>query len=207
MIRLRQAAILLSALLLAGGVFWLLGFAAFSQQARQKSRRPAQADGIVALTGGQDRIATALRLLQSGVAPVLLISGVSVRTELAELARRVQPDGASLTGEPWASRITLGHTAQSTAGNADEIAPWAREHDIHSLIVVTAGYHMARALLEIGRALPGVTLIPMRVQPAVPRGNADWGTLSLLANECDKWVVARLGLARPMRNWVGGEAG
>jgi len=184
---------------LCGGALWLLGFTVFSHAARQKTRPPVTADGIVALTGGADRIETALRLLQDGVAPVLLISGVAVRTELAELSRRLQPDGPAFTSAPWVSRITLGRTAQSTVGNADEIAPWVRAHAVNRLIVVTAGYHMPRALLEIGRALPGVQLYPVAVQPPALRGRADFGTLSLLANEYDKWIAARLGLARVMR--------
>ena len=40
---------------------------------------------------------------------------------------------------------------------------------MHSLIVVTAGYHMPRALAELRRALPDVTLYPVPVQPPAMR--------------------------------------
>ena len=67
------------------------------------------------------------------------------------------------------------------------------------LIVVTAGYHMPRALLEIGRALPGVALYPAPVQPPAMRGPLDLGTARLLANEYDKLLAVRLGLTRLAR--------
>ncbi len=61
---------------------------------------------------------------------------------------------------PLAAHVTLGRSATSTLGNAEETATWVRTHDIHSLIVVTADYHMPRALLEMEREMPGVTLYP-----------------------------------------------
>ena len=57
------------------GVAWSLGFAVFLGAAREPEPLPARADGIVVLTGGADRIAAGLRLLEEGRAPTLLISG------------------------------------------------------------------------------------------------------------------------------------
>lgn len=176
----------LTRLLLAAGILWLAGFAWFEYQARHKRHPPATADGILALTGGADRIEAALHLLDQNVAPVLLISGVG-RAELPGLAARAQLDAGRL-----AARVTLGHAAQSTLGNAEEVVPWAAEHGIRTLIVVTAGYHMPRALLEIGRTLPGVTLYPVPVIPPALRHAPDSGTLALLANEYDKLLAAWL---------------
>ena len=71
---------------------------------------------------------------------------------LADLVR-----GAGLAPELAASvagRVTLGHAAASTRGNARRDRAWARERGIRSVRVVTAGYHMPRALLELRRALP-----------------------------------------------------
>jgi uncharacterized SAM-binding protein YcdF (DUF218 family) len=155
------------------------------------------ADGIVVLTGGAERIETALRLLAQGRAPVLLVSGVGRGTELAEMAHRVQLDPALL-----AERVTLGRTATTTIGNAAETAAWAQAHMVRRLIVVTAGYHMPRALLEIGYALPGVALYPAPVQPPAMRGPLDFGTTRLLASEFDKLLAVRLGITRLAR---GGE--
>ncbi len=176
------------AALLAAGVAWGAGFAWFSVVARQKGRAPAAADGIVALTGGADRIEMAVRLLQDGVAPVLLISGVAGGADLGGLIPHMAGDRAAL-----APRITLGRAATSTIGNAAETVAWARARNLRRLVVVTAGYHMPRALLEIGHAMPEAELIPM----PVPRTAVK---LRVLASEFDKLLAVRLGLTGL---WVG----
>lgn len=176
--------------LLVASIGWLAGFGWFEHQARHKRPAPAHADGILALTGGADRIETALRLLDADVAPVLLISGVG-RVDLAELAARARLDSGRL-----AARVTLGHAATSTLGNAEEVIPWAILHNVRTLAVVTAGYHMPRALLELGRTLPGVTLLPVPVIPPALRQPRTIATLALLANEYDKLLAALVGWPR-----------
>ena len=189
----RWPAIALTAILLAAGL-WSVGFTLFVQQSRRAADPPPDADGIVALTGGADRIETALRLLAQDKAPALLISGVGRGSDLAELARRVQLDPATL-----GQRVTLGHDATSTTGNAAETAIWARRNAIRRLIVVTAGYHMPRALREIARVLPDIALYPVPVQPPALRGPIDLAGMHLLASEYDKLLAAWLGLTRLAR--------
>ncbi|MEJ1975720.1 MAG: YdcF family protein [Acetobacteraceae bacterium] len=99
-------------------------------------------------------------MFAAGRARLLLVSGVARGAGLPGLIRRTDLDPA-----PLAAHITLGHLAKSTLGNAEETATWAREHGIRSLIVVTAGYHMPRALLEMSRTMPDVTFYPAPVQP------------------------------------------
>lgn len=186
-------------LLLALFCAWAGGFAWFVYAARRPGPPAPPADGIVALTGGADRVETALRLLAQGRAPRLLISGVARGVDLDDLARRVRvapdaPEGEAME-RAMSGRVTLGRAA-STVGNAVETAVWARAHGLRSLLVVTAGYHMPRALLEIGRALPGVVLYPVPVQPPALRGAGDLGTTRLLAVEYTKLLAAHLGLAR-----------
>ena len=60
-------------------------------------------------------------------------------------------------------RITLDRAAASTHGNAVQTTAWAREHAVGSLIVVTAAFHMPRAMAELSRALPNVRLYAMPV--------------------------------------------
>ncbi len=59
--------------------------------------------------------------------------------------------------------VDLGFRAENTLGNARETAPWVARHHYHTLIVVTADYHMPRALLELHAAMPGVALYPFPV--------------------------------------------
>lgn len=178
--------------LLALGLLWGVGFLLFDRAVRRPAPPPPAADGIVALTGGADRIDEALHLLATGRAPLLLISGVGRGLDLADLVRHQPLTAAPIA--PMTGRITLGRTATSTWGNAAETAAWAHAHGMGSLIVVTAGYHMPRALLEIGRALPGVRLYPVPVQPPAMRGVMEWATVRLMASEFDKYLAVRLGL-------------
>ena len=173
---------------------WLAGFVWFVQQAVLPSPAPPAADGIVALTGGADRVATAITMLRQNRARVLLISGVGPNTPELVLFRGTGIDPASVAG-----RVTFGRSATDTLGNASEAAAWARANGVHSLIVVTAGYHMKRAITELGRALPDVTLYPQAVLPPALRGFTQLSTLRLLAHEYTKWLAAELGLSRLQR--------
>jgi uncharacterized SAM-binding protein YcdF (DUF218 family) len=187
--RLTAAAGLAALLALA----WAAGFAWFVHRANLVAEAPAQADGIVALTGGSGRVEAALRLLAEGRARIALLSGIGGGAELAQLARR-----AGLDPVPLGSRVTLGRNATSTRGNATETASWARDNDVRSLIVVTAGYHMPRALTELAHAMPDVALYPVAVMPPAmqgPGGVRDAATLRLLAEEYTKWLASTLGLS------------
>jgi uncharacterized SAM-binding protein YcdF (DUF218 family) len=170
------------------GLLWAVGFAWFLSTALTETPPPPAADGIVALTGGAGRVETALRLLADGRARLLLVSGVGGAAEFTELARLAGVD------PHLGSRVTLGRVAASTRGNAAETADWARNNAIRSLIVVTAGYHMPRALAELTRALPGVSLYPAPVLPPALRGGNPTSMLRLLAGEYTKWLAAEVGL-------------
>jgi len=182
--KLAPALIVLAALALA----WGAGFAWFLHAAWVSTEPPAAADGIVALTGGAERVETALKLFAEGRARVLLISGVGGAADFAALAHRAGVDPA------LRARVTLGRTAATTRGNATETADWAHANGLKSLIVVTAGYHMPRALAELSRAMPGLALYPAPVQPPAMR-QPDFTALRLLAGEYSKWLAAEAGLS------------
>lgn len=160
-------------------LLWLAGFAWFLRLVEQTPPAPPRADAIVVLTGGAGRVEAALHLLAEGRARIALVSGVGGAAEFAVLARHAGVD--PVLGQ----RVTLGRAAQSTRGNAIETAAWARANDVHSLIVVTASYHMPRGLTELARAMPGVTLYPAPVTPDAP-----W---RLLIGEYSKFVASELG--------------
>ena len=148
-------------------------------------------DAIVVLTGGSQRVQTGLQLLAAGKAKKLFVSGVYHGTDVAALLRvqRQSPDAVQCC-------LVLGHTADNTYGNALETAAWMRQEDFHSLRLVTANYHMRRALLEFSRAMPETRIIPHPVFPDTVRER--WwawpGTLDLIIGEYDKYLWA---LVRP----------
>ncbi len=183
----RRALLLLLALVLPLG----LGFLGFLHAASAGPVDPAQhTQGIAVLTGGAERVATGLRLLRQGHGDWLLVSGVYPDAMLEEL------DGAEALG-PLAQRVTLGRRAASTRGNAREVASWAQAHRLHSVRVVTAGYHMPRALVELRRAAPELVLLPWPVTPPRLReAGAAWRprTWRLLLGEYAKLLAAWSGL-------------
>jgi uncharacterized SAM-binding protein YcdF (DUF218 family) len=168
---------------LAGGFLWF----AFNV-VRGQAPLDRTADGIVALTGGASRIADAVELLASGRGRRLLITGVGPTTNAVELMR-LAPDHAR-----WFDCcVDLDHTAANTVGNAVQTRRWARERGFRSLLVVTSGYHMPRAMLEIGHRLPDVTLIPFPVFPGQVRAELWWrhpSTAKLMVVEYLKFLVA-----------------
>jgi uncharacterized SAM-binding protein YcdF (DUF218 family) len=170
------------------------GFAAFVQVAIDPATpQPGETDGIIVLTGGTDRVGTGFRLLAGGQAPRLLISGAHPEANLAEIAA-----AAGIDAGPFAGRVTIGHAAASTRGNAAEAAAWARAGDMRSLRIVTAGYHMPRAMLEMRRALPQTRLVDHRVPSAALRApGAAWRPQlwALLAGEYARYLGAWAGLS------------
>lgn len=185
-------------LLLVGGaavavvLAWGAGFVWFMRTISHYPAPPPHTDGIVALTGGAARVETALHLLATGRADRLLLSGIGGGAELGELAHLAAVDPA-----PLAARVTLGRDATSTRGNAAETRLWAQANHIHSLLVVTAYYHMPRALIELGRTLGDVRIYPYPVlspeegaQPS--RYQVPW---RVVVAEYTKYLLAAAGVS------------
>ncbi len=162
------------------------GFVWFVHLADSRAQAPVHADGIVAFTGGPERVETALRLLADGRADRLLLSGIGGGAELSELAHRAGVDPL-----PLAPRVTIDRNAATTKGNALATADWAHSNNIRSLLVVTAAYHMPRALTELTRTLPGVALHPL---PVAPPDRSTESPLRLMAEEYIKFIATATGL-------------
>jgi uncharacterized SAM-binding protein YcdF (DUF218 family) len=168
-----------------GAGFWWFVWSVPTQEVQLNG----SADGIVVLTGGSSRVADAIELLSEGRGKRLLITGVHRATTASEIAR-VAPAYQRLI----ACCVDLDHSALNTVGNAVETKRWVVKRDIKSLVVVTSNYHMPRALAELGRQLPGVTLIPYPVLPEKVRTDQWWEptTARLLLSEYLKYIVAQL---------------
>ena len=167
----------------------VLGFVSFADGLPRNETRVANpADGIVVLTGGASRIVDALELLAAGRGKRLLISGVHPSTPPDELTR-VNPEFERLLE----CCIDLGHEATNTIGNAVETGRWVREKNFRSIIVVTSGWHMPRALIEIENELPDVKVVPYPVVSERMREDAWWSdapTVRLLLIEYVKYLAS-----------------
>ena len=180
---------LLRASLALGGL-WLAGFVWFVQDASSPPVTATVCDGIVALTGGEQRVDTAITLLRGGYGHLLLISGVGPHVTLQHILHLQQEPLSS----PLAARITLGRRATSTIGNAHETAEWAMDNRLHRLLVVTSGYHIRRAILEIHRTAPDLDLIAYPVVPLALQGVPSRRTLFLMFREYNKLLGAEIGV-------------
>lgn len=159
-------------------LIWLVGLFAFADRVRNftPAPEPTRADGIVALTGpSAERVNVAIRLLEQDKGERVLISGVNREVRRQEL-RELTPGSNRL----FNCCVDLGFEAETTNGNAQEIAAWARSKGYDSLIVVTSDYHMPRSLLEIRGAAPGVELTPYAVStPSLD--NSGWWRAAVTA--------------------------
>ncbi len=138
--------------LAAGGIGLVAlaaGFLVFvALLARQERTPEGRTDGIVALTGGAQRIGDAIDLLAAGYGRRLLITGVNERTSREEIAR-LNPTQRQLIS----CCVDLDYRARNTIGNAIETRRWMRTHHFSTVAVVTSNYHMPRTLIELDHAL------------------------------------------------------
>ncbi|MDD3029094.1 MAG: YdcF family protein [Alphaproteobacteria bacterium] len=195
---------LLAAFIVLGlvlGGLWLGGFLIFIQnitfwQTPGVLDDAKEAEAIVVLTGGSERLATGLSLLEAHKGKKLFISGVHENLSLDEVLRSL-----SLSPELKACCVTLGYEATSTHTNAQETRVWMESQGMTSMRLVTSNYHMPRSLLLFHAAMPDMTIIPTPVAPDKVKLRTWWehpGTANLLITEYSKFLVAviclRLGI-------------
>jgi len=172
----------------------------FAGAVPQADKDLSQARAIVVLTGGSDRVRTGLAALEDNPQAKLFISGVPARVGPDDLWRAL----GEAPSDQVAGRIVLGHAAADTRGNARETAAWIQRTGYRTVRLVTAAYHMRRALLELRAQMPDVRFLPDPVYPPHVKQDEWWrypGTAALLAMEFNKYLVAwvrlTLGLGAP----------
>ena len=192
--RLRQ---LLALMVLATIALFFAGFAVFIMTSpTPPGGFSGQADGIVVLTGGPQRINEALELLRNHQGRRLLITGVHPHTSERRLSQ--------LSGEQslFDCCVDIDRIAADTRGNAAEASRWAEQNHFDRLIVVTSDYHMPRSMAELAEAMPGVRLIPYPVTNPELHLDDWWNRASafgLLIREYGKYLLAaaRLQMSSP----------
>lgn len=180
---------------------YVAGFLLFVATLPQRPDAPLKADGIVALTGGGERLDAAVALFEGGTGKRLLISGVNKESSRDSI-RRI--DGG---GRRFDCCADIGYSAEDTYGNAEEAASWAKKHHFKSVILVTATYHMPRSLRLFHTLMPDVKIIAYPVEPSGVDLATWWhpGTLHLLHNEYLKYVASYVMTAVDQRG-AGGKA-
>jgi uncharacterized SAM-binding protein YcdF (DUF218 family) len=164
------------------------GFIWFTHEIARVEPEDVRAEGIVALTGGANRVSDAVSLLAQGRAQRLLVTGVNRSTTRQDLARVLGGEGRLVE-----CCVDLDYNALNTVGNAVETRRWVARNGFRSVIVVTSSYHMPRTLAELRRLMPQTTLIPYPVTSEHVQLDDWWKhptTVRLLAAEYAKLVVA-----------------
>ena len=157
---------------------------------RQSASPAHESDGIVVITGGQQRLDAGLTLLASGAASKLLISGVGAGLNKVILANDLRLDQTQ--SDLLMCCAELEFAARDTRGNARAARHWAETNNLASLYLVTANYHMPRAKLAFEREMPHINLQYWPVSPDDLQIDSWWtnpGLVRLLAREYAKFLA------------------
>lgn len=167
-------------------MLWFAGLCCFAWQINHftEESREEKTDAIIALTGGRNRIAEAVKLLEQGKADRLFISGVGKTISLANL------QNAQNFSIPQKKKIDIGYKASNTIENAKETAEWIKQNDIKSITLVTSNYHLSRSLLEFREQNPDVDIVvhPVYSEKIRKKWWTSWRTFSLIFKEYNKFL-------------------
>ena len=174
--------------LLAIIALWVFGYAAFVISVLQipVADENTITDAIVVLTGGDKRVETGLNLFGGGKAAHLLITGVHPDASEADILRQWKGENAL---PPCC--LTLGYKATTTTQNAEETREFLQDKNFASIRLVTADFHMNRALLEFRHALPGIEIIPNPIRQPDATVDKEWF-----------WVVCFLEYHKTVLRWM-----
>lgn len=180
--------------LATAALIWLCGMIWFAAtMPKTVADRAQKTDAIIVLTGGSGRLKTGITLLKQDLAPWLFLSGVNPRVRRQDIVRL-----AGLADNKLTKKIVLGYRAAHTRGNATEIADWVRQNNVRSVRLVTANYHIRRAMLELKHVLPGVKLVPNPVFPPGVSPDNWWrrgAAMAVVVREYNKYLAALLRLS------------
>ncbi|MBR1825284.1 MAG: YdcF family protein [Alphaproteobacteria bacterium] len=167
---------------------WLCGFFFFAYGINHYKPDNTHTDAIVVLTGGRNRIAEAISLLNGGLADKLFISGVAKAANITEIENKA---GVRLL---LPEKVELGYKAQNTVGNASEVKEWIEKNQIKSVRLVTSNYHLPRSMAELSAYHLSLKVIPHPVysEKISQKWWCNWGTLKFIFAEYNKYVYVCL---------------
>lgn len=155
----------------------------------------AKADGIVVLTGGENRLREAASLFSKGASERLLVTGVNPALSSASFQKVL-----GLPADAVDCCVSIDRAATDTIGNALATRQWNKQLGAKSLIVVTGALHMPRAIKELSHALPDVKLIAAPVN--VPDGEAWWRNRARLRDMVREYMKFSVIIGRDILNNV-----
>lgn len=164
---------------------WFIGFAFFVKAIYSYPLdNSTRTEAIIALTGGRNRIAEAVRLLNDNKSEKLFISGVGKYTSLRLIEKqnniRIRNDES----------VFIGKEARNTIGNALETKSWLDRNHIKSIRLVTSNYHLPRSSIEFRTVDPELKIIehPVYSEKIQKKWWKSWHTFSLIFAEYNKFL-------------------
>ena len=185
----QQKAVRLGVFILADWVLclWIGGFIVFGFYINNFTTDVDETtDAIVVLTGGRNRIAEGVKLLNQNFADKLFISGVSPHVTIEAIEKE------SHTHINAPEKVILGFKATNTIENAQEIKEWIEQNNIHSVRLVTSNYHLPRSMAELSAYnLPlKITAYPVYSEKVSDSWWKSWGTFKFIFAEYNKFLFA-----------------
>lgn len=168
---------------------WICGFIWFGQKINDYNDYDLKyTDAIVVLTGGRNRIARAIELVNDNMAEHLFISGVEKNTSLNDIVKELKLP----INNP--EKVELGYDATNTIGNAREIKEWIENNNIKSVRLITSNYHIPRSLAELkAYKLPlDIEVTPVYSENVASYWWQSWGTFKFIFQEYNKYLVVVL---------------
>ena len=134
---------------------------------------------VVVVTGSAGRIEAGFQLMLDHDASRMLISGTGDGVSKDDILRIAGGNqNRNTLAELLECCVDLGSEATNTKGNANETIAWIRAEAIDQIILVTADFHMPRALVEFRRLMPELAIQPYPVPTGGlgldEEGNTEW---------------------------------
>ena len=156
-----------------------------------------EAENVVILTGGSNRIKEGLKLIKNfsklGSMNIdILISGTGkgfTKLNVNKLLSKNDPLNIFIE-----CCLELDNKSQNTRSNAIEILKWVNKNSIKQLILITSNYHMPRAVLEFKNKIPNLKIIKYPITPEKYNINNriySYETFSLILLEYCKFLIAK----------------